>query len=411
MNRRILLAVLAVIIIVVVVYASIDFFWLEPERVPDDKRTVPINTPLLGNLWPQYRSTITHDGRAHYNSSLSGTINKTWTTIDINVEYYGASKSSPAVDTDLVFIGSDTGKLYAFWRSNGTEFWSYSTRPSQNGIHSSPAFDSEKVYFGAYDGWLYAVYKYNHTRAWETKLGDYIGSSPCLYNGVAYIGVEMSKPSGYLVGCNMTTGVEVFRSKPFGSHPHSTPSVDPNRGYIYIGANDNRIYCYNLTTQNKVWSYRTGGPIKSTPAVTEDILYVTSWDYKLHAFDSAKGERYFSYKTGKRTMSSPTISADGKRVYFGSHDGYIHCVAARDGGLIWKFKTGEIILSSPTLIERDNTIVCGSNSRYVYILNATNGKVVTELSIKSAVTSVPVVVGSELYIFDNEGRLHRFDAE
>jgi outer membrane protein assembly factor BamB len=378
--------------------------------VPDDIDVKPLQINPPAKTWTQYKLSITHDGRAHIDSSINGNITRTWKTQDINLKYYGASKSSPAIDKNLIFIGADTGILYAFNRSMGEEVWNFSTRPSENGIHSSPAIDKEKVYVGTYDGWLYALYKTNGTLAWETQLGDYIGSSPCIYEGVIYIGVEMSGPAGYLVGCNITSGSEVFRSVKFGDHPHSTPSIDPDREYIYIGSNDHRIYCYDLNTKKQVWNYKTGGDIKSTPCISKDVLYITSWDNKMYCFNLSTGTRYFSFKTADKTMSSPAINSDGDKVYFGSHDGYIYCINARNGSEIWKFKTNEIILSSPILVEKNNYLVCGSNDRKVYILNAVTGKEVITLNIKSGVSSVPVIVQNQLYIFDNEGRLHRFDA-
>lgn len=410
MKKRILYIILAFVIVALLISLGFYLAWLNRDRVPDDLNTKPGMMEVSDDTWTQYRLTISHDGRAHPNASLKGTLTETWTTMDINEEYYTASKSSPAVDEDLVFVGADTGKFLAFFRKNGTEAWSFQSRPSTNGIHSSPAFDDEKVYIGAYDGWLYALYKNNGTLAWESDLGDYLGSSPCLYNGVVYIGVEIAKPAGYLVGCNMINGEEVFRSLEFGSHPHSTPSIDPVRNYIYIGSNDDYVYCYNLSSQEEVWKFKTEGDVKSTPCIAGDILYITSWDNKMHALDLSTGKEYFTYTVKKDSMSSAAINSEGTRVYFGSHDGYIYCVSSKEEKEYWKFKTQKKILSSPTLVEKDNTIVCGSNDGYVYILDAESGKEVHKIDFGIEITSNPVVVENQLYIFDNEGILHRFDA-
>jgi outer membrane protein assembly factor BamB len=411
MKRRGILTILIIIIIaLILIFSGIYIIQNWSEKIPEDKVTEPILIDVPEDTWPQFRLTVTHNGISHLNASLKGTITKTWRSADINKEYYTASKSSPAVDKDMVYIGADTGKLHALWRSNGTGVWSFQTRWSKNGIHGSPAFDDEKVYVGAYDGWLYAVYKSNGTLAWENELGDYIGSSPALFNGVVYIGVEMGKPAGYLVGCNMTTGEEVFRSAEFGSHPHSTPSIDPKRGYIYIGANDEVLYCYNLTSKTEVWNFTADDDIKSTPCVTNDILYVTSWDKKLYALDLSTGEEYFNFQTKMRIMSSPSIDRSGKRLFFGSHDWTIYCIDARSGKELWKFQTGGKILSSPTILEKDKSVICGSNDGFVYILDMETGKKKKQIELESGISSVPVIVQNQLYVFDNEGILHRFDA-
>jgi outer membrane protein assembly factor BamB len=414
MNRVTIIGLLSIIIVIII---GVGYYILDEKsgssdtdiiyQIPNTK-PLPISTDQ--NIWNQYRNTLSHDGRAHPNTSLKGKLIETWMSRDLNQEYYGASKSSPAVDKDLIFIGADTGHLYAFNRTNGKEVWKFQSRPSMNGIHGSPAFDDENLYIGAYDGWLYALNKNNGTLVWEVQLGDYIGSSPCLFEGVVYIGVEMDGPSGYLIGCNASSGSIVFRSSKFGSHPHSTPSIDPVRDYIYIGANDKHIYCYDLTSKKEVWNFKTSGEIKSTPCIAGDVLYITSWDNRLYCLDLENGTKYFSFKTDQKTMSSPTIDSAGERIYFGSHDRNLYCINAKNGTLVWKYKTGSIILSSPTLVERDGYVICGSNDKNVYILDLESGKNIKIIEIESGISSVPVVVDNQMYIFDNEGRLHRFDA-
>lgn len=418
MTHRSLYFLITLIVIIILIFAYynpynnlVDDKNDKEKKDQEVKNSKPIIINIPKNIWPQYRMITTHDGRAHPNSSLKGRISEIWVTRDLNQEYYGASKSSPAVDKNLVFIGADTGNLHAFNRTTGKEVWKFKTRESVNGIHGSPGFDEEKVYIGAYDGWLYAIFKNNGSLAWETKIGDYIGSSPCLYDGVVYIGVEMAKPAGYLVGCDIFSGEEVFRSKEFGSHPHSSPSIDPLRGYIFIGANDKRVYCYNITTKSEVWNYKTGGEIKSTPCIAGEALYITSWDNKLYCLNLSTGARFFSFKTKSKTMSSPAVDSNGKHIYFGSHDEYIYCLSAKNGTQIWKKKTGAIIISSPTVVEKDGYIICGSNDKNVYILDLGSGKIIKKLELESSVTSVPVIVQNQLYVFDNEGRLHRFDAK
>ncbi len=407
---RTLYVVLAALLALLLVAGGM-LVWLYWDKLPEEKDTEPGPIEVPADVWPQYRLTVRHDGRAHPRATLGGDLTLIWTSCDLNEDYYSASKSSPVVDEELVYIGADTGKLHALWRKNGTEAWSFRTHErTRNGIHGTAAFDKDKVYVGAYDGYLYALWKSNGTLVWENKLGDYIGSSPCLYQGVAYTGVEMGEPAGYLVGCNMTTGEEVFRSRKFGSHPHSTPSVDPERGYVYIGSNDRKVYCYDIHTGKEVWNHTTGGDIKSTPCVAGDILYITSWDFKLHALDLSTGAEYFTFATGMRTMSSPSVDSAGQQVYFGSHDGNIYCVDARSGAEKWRFECNKKVYSSPTLVERDGSVVCGSSDGHVYIIDTASGKEKDKIDFGIGITSVPTVVLNQLYVFDDEGLLHRYDA-
>ncbi len=44
------------------------------------------------------------------------------------------------------------------------------------------------------------------------------------------------------------------------------------------------LYALSVQTGEKLWSYRTGGAITTSPAVVEDLVYVGSDDHSLYAF-------------------------------------------------------------------------------------------------------------------------------
>jgi outer membrane protein assembly factor BamB len=418
-TRRVVIALaLSAVVLVSVIVVLDKYYWNgeEPVEVTGGGHEVDLTA-----VWTQYRANVMHDGRAPAGTSIPSDLEANWKSTELNFEEYSASKSSPAVDTDLVFIGADTGKLHAVWRSNGTHAWDFQVRECDNGIHGSPAFDEDHVYVGAYDGWLYCLDKTTGDLLWETDMAVpvseqyfgtpyrysfYIGASPMLYNDVVYIGVEMSKPGGSLVGCDKDTGEAVFISKRFGSHPHSSPTVDPATGYIFIGSNDDNMYCYDTATGDEVWVYKTGGDIKSTPAVAGDVVLVTSWDYKLHAVNILTGEMVWEYGTGARIMSSPSVWLEKGLVYTGSHDYYVHCVELETGERVWRFKTDGTVLSSPTLVIDSGTLLIGSRDDHMYVLDLEDGEKKASYLFGSDITSVPVATGNAVYLFTNDGYLY-----
>ncbi|MCJ7606054.1 MAG: PQQ-like beta-propeller repeat protein, partial [Dehalococcoidales bacterium] len=62
--------------------------------------------------------------------------------------------SSPAVEGQVVYIGSYDGNLYAIDRSTGEQLWQIST---DGRITSSPAVANGMVYVGSHDGVFYAI--------------------------------------------------------------------------------------------------------------------------------------------------------------------------------------------------------------------------------------------------------------
>ncbi|NVM53683.1 MAG: PQQ-binding-like beta-propeller repeat protein, partial [Candidatus Helarchaeota archaeon] len=57
---------------------------------------------------------------------------------------------------------------------------------------------------------------------------------------------------------------------------NSSPAVAG--GCVYVGSNDDQIYCLNATDGVKVWNYTTGGDVQSSPAIVDGKLYVGSND-------------------------------------------------------------------------------------------------------------------------------------
>ena len=72
------------------------------------------------------------------------------------------------------------------------------------------------------------------------------------------------------------------------------------------------------------WAFKTEGPIRSSPAVADGVVYFGSYDGNLYAVDIKTGKEKWRFKTGGKIFSSPAV-ADGV-VYFGSHDGKLYAV-------------------------------------------------------------------------------------
>jgi outer membrane protein assembly factor BamB len=82
------------------------------------------------------------------------------------------------------------------------------------------------------------------------------------------------------------------------------------------------------------WSFRTGGPVWSSPVAVGGTVFVGSFDGNLYAIDEATGGERWRFATGGRIYSSPAV-AHGL-VYFGSADGSLYAVDAATGAMRWK---------------------------------------------------------------------------
>jgi outer membrane protein assembly factor BamB len=241
--------------------------------------------------------------------------------------------SSPAVWNGTVFVGSyggggGGGCLYAMDEFGGYQVWNYSTAA---GIVSSPAVSDGMVFVGDEEGWLYAFNATDGTREpgwpYPVSYGYPIVSSPAVAEPMVY--VTSTNKSVCALNYMLPTPT-VMWSFPTNSSITSSPAVDEARnlvivgsedgyvyaldrmvgplpngsalwktyvgiiewssaaissnGLIYVGTASGFFYCLNETFGGYVWNCSTSGPIRSSPALTDEHALVSSLDGTLYCF-------------------------------------------------------------------------------------------------------------------------------
>jgi hypothetical protein len=114
-----------------------------------------------------------------------------------------------------------------------------------------------------------------------------------------------------------------------------------------------------------MWSYGgASGPIYSSPAISADKVYVGSDDNRLYCVIDPTGALSWSYVTGGAISSSPAVSGIDT-VYVGSEDKVIYSINS-NGTLAWSYATGGIIESSVAISEGE--LYVGSDDNFLYVL-------------------------------------------
>lgn len=372
-----------------------------------------------------YRGTSFHTGQVRIGESLPTSLRQRWSRDDINIGVHTASKSSPVAEGDALFVGADSGVLYAIDARDGATLWQWPSHPSTNGIHATPAVDESRVYIGDYAGWLTALDRFTGEVVWESKLGGSIGASPVVVGDEIYVGVETPRPDGFLAVVDRNSGALLRDSQRFGDHTHCTPTIDPLLGRVYIGSNHGNFHCIEARTMQELWRFSSEGApdtlplvtpagefhgqIKSTAALVEQRVLFTSWDNRLYCLDAGDGAELWSFASASRSMSSPAVDPERRRVYFGSHDSTVYAVDFDTGGELWRFRTGARVYSSPVIVPRadgqGNVVVIGSYDAGVYMLDEDDGKALWQARMSGAVTSVPLVHGGRLFVSSDGGDL------
>ena len=100
-----------------------------------------------------------------------------------------------------------------------------------------------------------------------------------------------------------------------------------------------------------MWSYQTGGPIASQPAIVDGVAYVGSWDGYEYAIDVATGtvlwKTYLGVTNGDSDCDpqsagvSSAATVTGGNVYVGGGDDYWYALDASTGAVEWRVYTGD----------------------------------------------------------------------
>jgi len=96
---------------------------------------------------------------------------------------------------------------------------------------------------------------------------------------------------------------------------------------------DGWIFALDRTTGKKVWGYRTGGKIYSTPAATHDYVVAASTDSYIYCLKD--GKLVWRFQTGKPNVAAPVIETGV--VYIGGSDGHFRALELATGKLQWDF--------------------------------------------------------------------------
>ena len=179
------------------------------------------------------------------------------------------------------------------------------------------------------------------------------------------------------------------------------------------------------------WAFKTGGPIVTSPAIVDGVVYIASLDGHLHAIDQETGKEIWKFKSRMPIASSPAVA--GGMLYFVSSTGSLAAIDVKTGQPKWVFAAEyekkfeaknlhgyppaaqtipdawDIFTSSPAVV--DGTVYFGSGDGNVYAVDAEAGLVRWKFPTKDVVHSSPAVVGGTVYIGSWDSNLYAIDAE
>jgi len=312
----------------------------------------------------------------------------------------------------ILYVGSMDGKIIAVnasARSQQLHFpadgeWVYAiTTTSQGGlscgpvstpvaIYGIPAVDEDLVFIGTYNGKVYALstlarsqnLNFPQTRDKEwfyPKTDEVIGSvvgSPVVSDDAIYV----TSSNGKVYSLHKDFGDQKWESDILANKLWSTPYIEGDK--VYISTFDGHLYALSADDGSITWSFATESKIGfvSSPVVSNGVIFVGSFDRNLHA------------------------------VKVESIDGEIYAIDAGNGTQLWSFDAGSPIVASPLLVDDLLIIACDSGEVYVLKTEATgDDRIVNQLSIGTSIRASLCASGDVVYMRGQDNCLYALDVK
>jgi len=205
-----------------------------------------------------------------------------------------------------------------------------------------------------------------------------------------------------------------------GGKVRSSPAVVG--GIVCFGSEDGYLYGLSANKGQLLWKFKTAGEVSSSPAVADDIVYFLGGDDAFYALELKTGQQQWKYQAGRdlpfeamkgdpRTWdyfsSSPTVTND--RAFFGSGDGNLYALNRKTGKLTWKFRTEGRIRSSPAV--DGGVVFVGSFDRQFYAIDSQTGNLKWRIQVGGPIQSSPAVGDGLVYFGARDGFLHAVDSQ
>jgi len=225
----------------------------------------------------------------------------------------------PAYDESRAYFAIDGDRLVAYEIASGTQLWIASAA-----VTLRPAA-GENLVFVVEPSMLTARHAADGSLAWALPLADAMATPPAWDNGW----LVLATTTGAVITLRGVDGLVLWRQE-IGSPAHAAPSLAADR--VYVPTDDGRVVALNVETGAPVWERQLGGEPREILALDER-LYVGSNDNSLYCLMAKDGRIDWRWRTGADVVGRPV--ADEHRVYFVALDNMLRGMDMVSGAQRW----------------------------------------------------------------------------
>lgn len=163
-------------------------------------------------------------------------------------------------------------------------------------------------------------------------------------------------------------------------------------GKIVFGSMDEKVYCLDEMTGKEIWSTKTG-PIKASPSIHKNVVYIGNVDGAFHALDFNTGKILWTFQTNGEISGGANFFED--TLLIGSQDENLYCLNLQ-GKEVWKFKMDGPFFGS-CAVKDGKTFAAGCDST-LHVIDAKSGKELNSLDLGGQTGATASISGNELFV-------------
>ena len=168
-------------------------------------------------------------------------------------------------------------------------------------------------------------------------------------------------------------------------------------GKVFIGSNDGQVHALELGAGREVWAFKAGSAVQAPPLLANNAIF--------YAMNASNGQLLCKYATYGKILASANAAPSGDgppRILVGSYDFKLYCFNATTGAVIWTFETGNYINGSCAVA--GGQAVFGGCDALVHVVDVATGVKSKEIDAGAYIAASAALAGGRAYFghYENE---------
>ena len=315
-----------------------------------------------------------------------------------------------AVDGSRLFASGYRGEVAAFALESGRRLWRTNTRLPLGG---GPAVRGNLVVVGATDGHVIALNAADGKPLWTVLINGSVISTPAISDTV----VAVRAVDGRLRGLAPTDGHELWEAgqdvPSLSLRGTSTPVIVGN--LIICGFDNGKVLAVNSRDGSQVWLATIAAPHGRTEIerladvdgpvnVDGKDVYAVGYHGTVTMLALDSGQTWWAHKAS--SYRGLVLGKDA--VYMATADGRVVALNRSNGAVIWS-QAALRYRGLTAVALSDDAVITADFQGYVHFLDRHSGAFVARVrSGKLRVSNPPIVVGNEVVVINDGGRISAY---